>query len=270
MKKYVLIITLLISVTSFSQKSSKMTNYYYNVTFGEQFGIKLTGKNIVSKTDFVKLGLEINNKSEEYVIVYKDKCKFVVNKNSYFPKSVKKGKIIKAGKKELITVKSDGETNYLTEDIDFKPGGFYTFPSEGTIIKTSDFHLPPSKNSINNGIFKINMLKLKKETGETAVKFKCTYTGNKIGIINPSQCVLKTEDGKEWAPSNSKEKIKILQKNNSENFTLIFKIPGKITDMQFAEMDIVWKNTFSESNLTELNFDIQHINIDTETTKDKN
>ncbi|RLD52903.1 MAG: hypothetical protein DRI94_01650 [Bacteroidetes bacterium] len=270
MKKSILIAALFIYISGFSQKSSKMSNYYYDATFGEQFGIILKATDIVSKADFVKLGLEINNKSDNYVIAYKDKCKFVVNNNSYFPKSVKKGKILKPGKKETITVKSAGQTNYLVDNIDFKPEGFFTFPSEGKIIETKDFHLPPSENTIKNSSFKINMLKLKKQTDETAIKFKCTYTGNKIGIINPSQCVLRTEDGKEWAPVNSKEKIKILQKNESENFTLIFEIPGKITDMQFAEMDIVWKNTYSEPDLSELSFDIQHINIDKFTTKDKN
>jgi len=40
--------------------------------------------------------------------------------------------------------------------------------------------------------------------------------------------------------------------------------------MQFAEMDIVWKNTFSESELTPLNFDIQHVNIDKNTTNKEN
>lgn len=267
MKKGILISLIFLSLSGFSQKSSKMTNYYFDVTFGEQFGIKLEAKNIVSRTDFVKLGLEINNQSENYVLFFKDKCKFTVSGNAYFPKTVKKGKIIRPGKKEVITVKSDKQTNYLVNDIDFKPDGFYTFSVKGEQIETEAFHLPPSKNNINNRVFKINMLKLKKETSETVVKFKCTYTGNKIGIINPSQCVLKTENGKEWAPANSKERKKILQKNETVNFTLIFEIPGKITDMQFAEMDIVWKNTFSESDLAELNFDIQHINLDKNTRK---
>jgi len=270
MKKTALILLIFIGINGFAQKSSKMTNYYYDLTFGEQYGIKLTAKNIVSKTDFVKIGLEINNQSENYILFLKDKCNFVVNQNSYFPKTVKKGEIIKPGKKQVITVKSAGRTNYLVQDIDFKPGGFYTFSVEGTTIETEPFHLPADKNKITNEVFRINMLKLKKETDETAVKFKCTYTGDKIGIIIPSNCVLRTEEGKEWATVKSKEKIKILQKNESTNFTLIFEIPGKITDMQFAEMDILWKDTFSESDLTELNFDIQHINIDESTTKEKN
>jgi len=270
MKKLTIITLILISFSAAAQKSSKFTNYYYDVTFGEQYGVKLTAKNIISRADFIKLGLEINNQSDNYVFFRKDKCKFVINQNSYFPKTVKKGEIIKPNKKKVITVKSAGQINYLSEDIDFMPGGFYTFPGEGKIIETDSFHLPATKNTIKNDVFKINMLKLKKETQETAIKFKCTYTGDKIGIINPSQCVLRTESGKEWAPENSKEKVKILQKGEKANFVLIFQIPGKITDMQFAEMDIVWKNTFSESELTPLNFDIQHINIDKNTTNKEN
>ncbi len=270
MKKITFLLLVFISTAVIAQKSSKMMNYYYDVTFGEQFGVKLTAKNIVSKSNFVKLGLEVNNTSENYLLVLKNKCKFVVNGNSYFPKPGKAGKIIKPESNTTFTIKSAGKTNYLTEDIDFKPGGFYSFPAEGKIINTENFHLPPTENSINNDTFNINMLKLKKQTSETVVKFKCTYTGDKIGIVNPSQCVLRTQNGKEWATSKSKEKIKILQKGESTNFTLIFEIPGKITDMQFAEMDIVWKNTFSEAGLTKLNFDIQHINFDSGTTQGKN
>ncbi|NOZ36301.1 MAG: hypothetical protein GXO80_13515 [Chlorobi bacterium] len=270
MKQITFFTLLLVSFSVFAQKSSKMTNFYYDATFGEQFGVKLIAKNIISKTDFVKLGLEINNQTKNYILFLKDKCKFVVNQNSYSLKTVKKGRILKPGKTEIFTVKSEKQTNYLTNDIDFRPGGIYTFPAKGVTVETEPFHLPPDKNKISGAAFKINMLKLKKQTDETAVKFKCTYTGDKIGIIIPSNCVLRTENGKEWATVKSKEKIKILQKGESVSFTVNFEIPGKITDMQFADMDIVWKDTFSESDLTELNFDIQHINIDENTTKEKN
>ncbi len=270
MKKIILAVFILINFTSFSQKSSKMTYYFYDVAFGEQFGVKLRATDVVSKTDYVKLGLEVNNQSDKFVLFFKDKCKFIVNQNSYFPRKVKKGEVIKPGKKKTFTVKSVGQTDYLTHDIDFKPGGFFTFSVKGNIAEPENFHLPANKNTVSGGNFKLNMLKLKKETSETAVKFKCTYTGDKVGIVNPSQCVIRTEDGKEWAPENSKEKIKILQKGEDVNFVLIFKIPGKITDMQFADMDIVWKNTFSESDLIEISFDVQHLNFNENLTVKKN
>ena len=269
MKKIILFFTLVFFVvTSFSQKDSKFTNFYFDIRFGDQYNVSVVAKNVVSKYDFAKLGIEIYNNTDNYILFLKDKCKFVISGQSYFPKPLKKGKIIIPKKKQVFTVQVDGETKYLVNDFDFKPGGIYTFPAEEHIASIEAFHLPPNKNQIEAGSFKINMLKLKKITKETIVKFTCIYSGDKIAVISPSYCVLRTKDGKEWATSKSNIKPTILQKNESTTFTLVFNIPGKIVDMQFAEIDIVWKKTFNESELTELNFDIQNTKIDiTKTAK---
>jgi len=271
MKTYIsFIFIFLLSSSLFAQKDSKYTNYYYDFAFGEQFGVKLLAKNVVSKTDHAKLALEINNETDDYILFYKDKCKFVISENSYYPETVKKGKILEPKKSSSYTVTVKGQTNYLVDNFNFKPGGIFTFSSQGKIIETEEFHLPANRNQINSELFTIKMLKLKKETDETAVKFECTYLGNKIAIVSPSNCVIRTENGKEWANARSDMKPFILQKNESEKFTIIFTIPGRITDMQFAEMDIDWKNTFSESELKELFFDIQTTEIDKTTTSEKN
>ena len=39
--------------------------------------------------------------------------------------------------------------------------------------------------------------------------------------------------------------------------------------MQFAEMDIIWENTFIEVELKELNFDMQHLKFEKNTTREK-
>ena len=271
MKKIILLFTIAFFVNaSFAQETSKKVNYYYDITFGDQYNVSVSAKNVVSKYNYAKLGLEIYNKSDNYILFLKDKCKFVISGQSFFPKPIKNGKIVNPGKKQVYTIQVEGETDYLVTDFDFKPGGIYTFPAKGNIINMEFFHLPPNKNQIETGPFKVNMLKLKKETKETIVKFKCTYTGDKIAVISPSNCVLRTESGKEWATAKSNIKPIILQKNESKTFTLIFNIPGKIVDMQFAEMDIIWKNTFSESELTEHNFDIQNTQIDSTKTEENN
>ncbi len=264
MKKiiFALVIVVFTANYSFSQKKEKQVNYYRNVKFGEQYGIFLETNNVVSKFNYVKLGLIVNNKTDDFLIFYKDKCKFVINKNSYFPKTSKKGKIVKPNKQKTFTIKSAKETDYLVDYFSFHPDGFYTFSSKGKNVEIEPFHLPAEKNTIEKGPFKINMLKLKKATQETVVKFEFTYTGDKIAVLNPANCVLRTSDGKEWANIKSKDKLIILQKNESKKFTVVFQIPAKHTDMQFAEMDIVWKNTFNESELKKLNFDIQTIEID--------
>jgi len=63
---------------------------------------------------------------------------------------------------------------------------------------------------------------------------------------------------------------RILKKGDKTSFVVFFEIPGRITDMQFAEMDIVWKNTFSESELKEIKFENKKIVIDHNKTKEKN
>ena len=157
----------------------------------------------------------------------------------------------------------------MVDNFSFHPDGIYKFSKKGKSTSVEDFHLPAEKNIIEAGPFKINMLKLKKETQETIIKFECTYSGDKIAVITPANCVLKTQDGKEWANVKSKEKVIILQKNKSKKFNIRFEIPAKSTDMQFAEMDIVWKNTFSESELKKVDFDVQTIELDPIKTKEK-
>lgn len=269
MKKIIIAnIILIISISfSFSQKKEKQVNYYHNVKFGEQYDVFLNTNNTLSKFNYVKLALVVNNKSDDYLLFYKDKCKFVINDNSYFPKTVKKGKVQKPNSKKSYTIKNDKETDYLVEYFSFHPDGIYKFSKKGKGTDVENFHLPANKNIIEAGNFKINMLKLKKETQETIIKFECTYSGDKIAVINPANCVLKTQDGKEWANVKSKENIIILQNNESEKFNIRFEIPAKSTDMQFAEMDIVWKNTFSESELKKIDFDVQTITKDTVKSK---
>jgi hypothetical protein len=259
-----------LSVSLIAQKDSKYTNYYYDFDFGEQFGVTLSAKNVVSRTEYVKLGLDINNQTNDFLLFYKDKCTFVISNNSYFPDKVKKGKIIYPQKSSMYTISSKGQTNYLTDWFDFRPGGFYSFSAEGNTAEIEDFHLPPNRNEIKSGNFKIKLLKLKKETDETAAKFEVFYTGNDLAIIYPSNCVLRTENGKEWANARTDMKPIVLQKNESGKFTVLFTIPGRITDMQFAEMDIVWKNSFRESELKELIFSIQRAELDSNTTSEKN
>jgi len=264
-----LIIFVLYSFTCFSQKDEKQVNYFHNVKFGEQYGVFINTNNVVSKFNYVKLALVITNKTDNYLLLKKDKCKFVFDNNSYFPKAVKKAKIIKPNSKKAVTVKVSEEANYLVDLFSFQPNGIFSISSTGKVLKVEPFHLPPSKNTIEIGNFKINMLKLKKETQETIVKFECKYTGDKIAIITPANCVLRTVNGKEWANLKSKDKKIVLQKNESKKFNVIFKIPAKSEDMQFAEMDIVWKNTFQESELKELKFDVQTIEIDKVKTDSK-
>ena len=61
---------------------------------------------------------------------------------------------------------------------------------------------------------------------------------------------------------------------NDSNYTkkikAVFKVPAKITDMQFANMEIDWKNTFTESKLVPIALPAQNFEIDPGMTEGKN
>jgi len=50
-----------------------------------------------------------------------------------------------------------------------------------------DFPLPATLNEFTVGSFTCIMTNVKKETAETAVKFKCTYNGEDAGLIDPNK-----------------------------------------------------------------------------------
>ncbi len=53
-------------------------------------------------------------------------------------------------------------------------------------------------------------------------------------------------------------------------FTAQFHVPGKIADMQFATMHIVWRETFMESNMVPMNTMKADFTLDPGLTQGKN
>lgn len=268
MKKLLLLIFIItIYTVSFSQIDEDKTNYYFETEYTENNDINIKIKNPVSRYNFSKFELKINNKSENYIYFLQEECIFKYEEGDFMPKEAKHPLIIKPAGEKSPTLTVKGGTHFLADNFEFIPNGIYTFPAEGNTAAAEDFHLPPNVNHFTAGNFKIKMLKIKKETDETVVKFECIYHGDKIGVVSPSMAVLKTENGKEWANVRSDMKLKIMQKGDKTSFAIVFEIPGKITDMQFANMDIVWKNTFSETDLKKVKFESKNIKLNYVKTK---
>ena len=55
---------------------------------------------------------------------------------------------------------------------------------------------------------------------------------------------MKIESGQVFANAASKSKERMLSRGEEDNFTFIAEIPGKIVDMQFANMKLVWNKAF--------------------------
>ena len=254
----------------YSQIDTKKVIVYNKTKVGEINKVRVSIKNAVSKFNFAKFKLVINNKSKDYILYKVEESKLNITSKEYSPAESRKPLIIRPKKKSGMTVKVTGGEEFLTEKYTFVPSGIYTFSIEGTPTEAPDFHMPANKNNFEVGDFEVNMIISEQKTKVTRVRFKCTYTGDKIGVVTPSNAVLKPEDGKEWANYRSRKKKKILLNGESCKFTLEYRIPGKIVDMQFAQMDILWKNTFAESELKKMDFPKVELTIDKAKTEKKN
>jgi hypothetical protein len=261
---------LFVSESLFAQIDTKKTNFYSDFKIPETNSIQLGIKNPIAKFNFAKLDLEILNKSENFVLFKPEEFIFRFSDGDYHSEEKLNDGIVYPGSKKSPTLKVDNGNSFLEESFIFFPSGIYVFPAKGNIVEAENFHLPVSKNSFEAGKFKIVLLKLKKETDETALQFSCEYFGDKIGLISPSNAVIKTTDNTEWANAKVNDKTLVLFKGESKKITLIFTIPAGYFDMQTAEMDILWKNVFSESETTHIEIAPVKIVLDDVKSNEKN
>lgn len=213
---------------------------------------QLTFENAVSKIEYSKFKMIVKNKTNDYLIYKPSESVFKLG-----------GKTFKPQEKELfieplqsdwktIDIKSDG-TNMNTDEFSFEVNGLYSMATPGKVIEAANFALPAKVNDFKVGDkFTCNVTKVVKETKVTEVTFECKYLGTDYGIIRPIKAVVKLENGQEYATSDLKAKTKFLKQGESEKISVEFKIPKGAADMQFANMEIVWKDTFSESKLKAL------------------
>jgi hypothetical protein len=146
-------------------------------------------------------------------------------------------------------VKSEG-MNMNTDEFEIILSGLYRIPAGGTVVPAPNFALPAKVNEFRAGnAYSCNLTKLVKETKVTEATFQCKYTGtgNQLGLLQPSKAAVKLENGQEYATSISKSKVYLMTPGEEEKIKVEFNIPGKIADMQFANMEIMWKESFRES-----------------------
>ncbi len=236
------------------------------VTIEENYSVKFF--DIVSKMDYCKLRVQLENKTSDFLIYREEENKFIYDFGEYKPKS--KTDIIKPHSKDGLTLKIDGDNRFHTDTFNFEFNGLYQVPIDGEVFEAENFQLPLSKNEFDVGPFNVKVLKISQETDETAVKFKCTYNGDKIGFINPNKLVVKIESGQEFANDKREKNLKALQPGDDFKFVAAFHIPGKIIDMQFATMHIIWKDTFVESTPKLLKSQSIEFVIDPVITEEKN
>jgi hypothetical protein len=275
MRKITLLFTavLIASVSLNAQKKKKLDpkyEHHFKVPAAittDEFNLEFF--NIQSQAEFCKLAVKITNNTNDFIVFDKVASKFNFDFGQFSDK--KKDILIQPNDSKKKVLEANGHTAFQVEKFSIDFDGFSLVPIKGTVSEMEDFQVPASKNMIETDLFKVALKKSSLRTQEAVLIFECTYLGNKIGLINPSKLVIKVDGAeKEWANDNRKEGSQMLKKGDKVKLKAIFHIPGRIADMQFANMTILWKDTFVETEAKKLAGHSVNFEIDPGMTNGKN
>ncbi len=226
-----------------------------------------------SQQAFTQVKIKIVNKTNDYILLKPEEVMFKYEFGEFKP-----GSNILQGKFTLVepmgtrtrTLKVTGGSNFHVEKLTASLGGFYKIKANAKSLEAPDFNLPAYANDFSVGNCKCALDKVTKETKETSAKFRCSYTGKNILLIDDKKAVLKIESGQEFANEDRKGNAILLLPGDDAKINTVFRVPGKTTDMQFANMLIVWKSTFTESNPQKISVPDVNFTLDPGVTEVKN
>lgn len=254
--------------TAFAQKE-KTKNYkeiFYNDISQESDDVTLTTNNGVSNKEGTKFKLKLINKSGDVLLFKPEESILKVNGKEFKPKE--KQLLVYPGESDFRVV------NYLSPDFlvpnySYLVSGIYKISIDGAKQEAADFKLPASQNDFKAGPFNCNLTFLSKETDLTTARFECTYSGSKIGIINPGKAAVKMPDGSEIANEKKSSSPIVLTKGKSEKITFKWyrMEGGKATDMQKVDMIILFRNTFTETDPVKCKEETLEFTIDEKLSK---
>lgn len=276
MKRNLLLLLLLIigsSTSGFAQKEKKKkedpkhTNHFKAVT-KDNGDVTIDIENAVAKTEYAKFKLRITNKTNDYIIYKPQESTFKFESTKVVPED-KKEITINPLDKETKVIDAKG-SNLHVESFRFLVEGLYKVSPKTTSEKVPAFKLPASVNEVSGGNFKIEMVQNKKETQETVVKFRVTYSGDGYGLVEAKKLGVKTEGGEEFANDKNNQKPFLLKKGESDTFIALFHIPAKTADMQFANLEIIWRDAFKECTVKKVESLEVDLTVDEGLTEAKN
>lgn len=205
-----------------------------------------------AQAGFVLVEAKVANTTGDKVLVVRKEQGGFVLPNGTFP--VKAGGLfggpafIQPGADKKIGWKAEGAAMHV-ESATLKLGGFAMGSVTGTVVAAPDFTLPAEKNDFTAGPYTCRLDKLKQKTDLTVVGFACQYNGAGMGIVDPTKASVRAPGGEIFANENRKTPRELLLPGDTAGFTLEYKIPAKVADMQFAKLQVVWDGVLADTPL---------------------
>jgi hypothetical protein len=265
--KKIIAIMFFVGIAGVLSSQKKYEKMVYSAVTKEEKEMTVAIKDAVATDKVTKFQIKISNKSDKILIYKPDESTFDFGGGNQ-KKPKEKWLIIYPTDAEHRTVNLNG-TGYQVPEYKFTVDGVYKVSESEKVVEAPEFQLPPSTNDFKAGNFSCTMINLSKETDKTTVKFECRYTGDKIGVINPGRAGIKLPDGTEIANAKSNSRSEILSKGESTKISLTWNRMqgGKPNDMQLIKMQILWRNTFVESDEEKMAPVVVDLHIDESASK---
>jgi hypothetical protein len=275
MKKIILAVIALFTLsTAIAQKEVKYAKLYYKDLKVENNEVTITVDNAVSTDGETKFKLKITNKTNDFLILKPEECKFLINGKEMKPSE--KWLIIAPNESDFRIINLKGAQYNSVKSYSFQLDGLYKVSTSEKGIVTPDYKLPVNKNEFKTGNYTVKMSKLYKESDATNLKFEITYNGDKMGILFSERAGVLMPNGNEYAtvkPTGllAKTGPMMLKKGQTENVTLNWDRMegGKTMDMQKVEMIVKFNEMFTEASPVKLKPETLSFEFDEFTSNEK-
>lgn len=247
------------SLLTIAQKKIKYKTVYFDDNMVETPNARVSFLDAVSEENLITGTLKIENHTGKILVIKPEECSYTVPAGEAFAK--KKWMVIPPKQNESKSIDVKGE-NIKTKESIFKVGGFYICNS-ADIAVAPNAALPPEKE-IYVGNFKLELVDWSNSGPETRIRYIVTYTGDKVGLLDPSLVTSKATTGEEY--KNQKSDGEILSFHKKENITVDFVF---LNDSK-KKNSILWNKAFSEGVPEKLNAVSFLLKMNEKKTKEKN
>lgn len=245
-KIYTLLFMLLVSTLAYAQKEKNFkSKIIFNEIVDDNQDYKLYIVNAVSTPDYTKFKLRIQNLTNDFLVYDPSKSYFIIN-----------GEKVATSEKRLVDVQP---YNFGTMVLDVKNlagiakslaihiEGISKVSNQGYVLEAPAFEIPASINEIKVGGFDVLYVPSasKVENEFTELRFKFTYNGNYVGVLQGNKVALNV-NGRDYAILNSGIKTQILFPGESKTIPFKWSFGKGSLDVVNAKLAVVWNKAFME------------------------
>lgn len=227
-----------------NQKTYK-SKILYNELVEETQDYKLYVVDVVSTADYTKLKLRIQNLTDDFLVYDPALTTFIIN-GEKVPTSEKR--VVDIQPQSISSIVLDvkntkGIASSLKLDID----GISKVSRQAKVMNAPSFDIPASVNEFKVEGFEVLYMPKESEVKDelTELRFKFTYKGDKIGILQGSKATLNV-NGRDYAILNTGLKTYLLMSGESKILTFKWSFGKGSMNLANSKLAVTWNNTFME------------------------